>query len=217
MSTWVVTGANRGIGLETCRQLKARGETVIAACRTSSPELDALGVKVAGGVEMTNADAAKKIEAALGQGDAKIDVLVLNAGVLVPGGLEALDFDAIRQQLEVNAVGPLRIAAGLVSRMGKGGKVAFISSRAGSIGDNGSGGMYGYRMSKAALNMAGMSLARDLAPKGIAVYNPAFDVTPAELIAGIVTERGVIAAVSVAMIRAVLEGSSDRDGPEAGD
>ncbi len=167
MATWVVTGANRGIGLEMCRQLKARGETVIAGCRTSSPELDALGVKVAGGVEMTSDEASSAIAKILG--DATIDVLLLNAGMLVPDALEALDFEQLRKQYDVNALGPLRMTKGLLPRLAKGSKVALVSSRAGSIGDNGSGGLYGYRMSKAALNMAGMSLSRDLAPRGIMV------------------------------------------------
>ena len=167
MATWVVTGANRGIGLELCRQLKARGEDVFAACRTTSRELDALGVTVVPGVEMTSDDGAAKIGKALG--DRRIDVLLNNAGVLVPDALEALDFDTLKKQYEVNALGPLRLTKGLLSRLGKGSKIALVSSRAGSIGDNGSGGLYGYRMSKAALNMGGMSMARDLAPRGITV------------------------------------------------
>ena len=75
----------------------------------------------------------------------------------------------MREQLEVNALGPLRTVAGAAPEPRPGGKVALITSRMGSIGDNGSGGYYGYRMSKAALNAAGMSLARDLAPRRIAV------------------------------------------------
>jgi NAD(P)-dependent dehydrogenase (short-subunit alcohol dehydrogenase family) len=169
MGTWVVTGANRGIGLEMCRQLKERGEDVLAACRTASPELDALGVTVVGGVEMTSDAAAHAIDVALGDKSKRIDVLLHNAGVLVPDALEMLDFEVIKKQLDVNALGPLRLTKGLLSRLGKGSKVALVSSRAGSIGDNGSGGLYGYRMSKAALNMAGMSLTRDLAPKGVMV------------------------------------------------
>ena len=71
--------------------------------------------------------------------------------------------------MEVNALAPVRVVEALRSNMRRGGKVALITSRMGSIGDNGSGGYYGYRMSKAALNAAGMSLARDLASSGIAV------------------------------------------------
>lgn len=174
MGTWVVTGANRGIGLEMCRQLKARGEDVFAACRARSPELDELGVTVVDGVEMTSEDGAKALQKALG--DRRIDVLFNNAGVLVPDALESLDFATLKKQFDVNTLGPLRITHGLLGRLGKGSKVALVSSRAGSIADNGSGGLYGYRMSKAALNMAGMSLARDLASKGVmvVVLHPGF-------------------------------------------
>lgn len=169
MATWVVTGANRGIGLELCKQIAARGDDVIAVCRSSSKELAALGakVKVVDGVDVTSDGAGAKVAGALG--DKSIDVLLNNAGVLVPGSLDGLDFDTISKQFEVNAVGPLRLTKALLPKLGKGSKVALVSSRAGSIGDNGSGGLYGYRMSKAALNMAGVSLARDLAPKGVAV------------------------------------------------
>jgi NAD(P)-dependent dehydrogenase (short-subunit alcohol dehydrogenase family) len=167
MSRWVVTGANRGIGLELARQLKSRGEEVIAACRKPSAELSALGVTVVANVDVTKPTAAAAIDEALsGKG---IDVLVHNAGVLVPESLDTLDVEAMRRQYETNAIGPLVLTKALLPRLAKGAKVALVSSRAGSIGDNGSGGLYGYRMSKAALNMAGVSLARDLAPRGISV------------------------------------------------
>ncbi|MBS2011265.1 MAG: SDR family oxidoreductase [Deltaproteobacteria bacterium] len=176
MATWVVTGANRGIGLELCRQIAARGDDVLAVCRTTSKELDGLGgkVKVVAGVDVTSDDAGAKIAAALGEGS--IDVLLNNAGILVPGGLDSLDFAVVTKQFEVNAVGPLKLTKALLPKLRKGSKVVLVSSRAGSIGDNGSGGLYGYRMSKAALNMAGMSLARDLAPKGVpvVVLHPGF-------------------------------------------
>jgi NAD(P)-dependent dehydrogenase (short-subunit alcohol dehydrogenase family) len=165
--TAVVTGANRGIGLELCRSLKERGRRVIGVCRSSSPELDALGVRVESGVDVTS-DAAV---AALAQrlGDTQISELVCNAGVLRDGDLDDLDFSSVRAQFEVNALGPLRMVHALRGRMARGAKIALITSRMGSIADNTSGGSYGYRMSKAALNAAGVSLARDLAPAGIAV------------------------------------------------
>ncbi len=174
MATWVVTGTNRGIGLEIAKQLKARGEQVIAACRKSSKELDALGVEVVPGVDVSSGDAGDVLLGALGT--RPIDVLVNNAGVLVPESLETIDPDALRKQYEINAVGPVRLTRALLPKLGKGAKIALISSRAGSIGDNGSGGMYGYRMSKAALNMAGVSLARDLTPRGVmvAILHPGF-------------------------------------------
>jgi NAD(P)-dependent dehydrogenase (short-subunit alcohol dehydrogenase family) len=95
---------------------------------------------------------------------------VNNAGVLVWGDrLGSLDVDGIRRQFEVNALAPLRVTDALRERLGPGAKVALITSRMGSIDDNSSGGAYGYRMSKAALNMAGKSLAVDLRSSGVAV------------------------------------------------
>lgn len=176
MATWVVTGANRGIGLEITRQLAARGEEVFAACRAPSKELEAVGgkVTVVRGVDVTSPEASESIRSALGP--KKIDVLLHNAGILLPGGLDAADADMMRKQYEVNAIGPILLTKALLDKLDKGSKVAVVSSRAGSIGDNGSGGLYGYRMSKAALNMGATSLARDLAPRGImvGVLHPGF-------------------------------------------
>jgi NAD(P)-dependent dehydrogenase (short-subunit alcohol dehydrogenase family) len=167
MATWVVTGANRGIGLELCRQLQARGENVVAACRQSSPELDAVGCTVVAGVDVTSDDAGAALDRALG--DRRVDVLVCNAGVLRHERVDSLDFEGMRSQFEVNSLGPLRIVSALLPRLGEGAKIGLVSSMAGSIGDRPSGGMYGYRMSKAALNMAGANLASELAPRGIHV------------------------------------------------
>jgi NAD(P)-dependent dehydrogenase (short-subunit alcohol dehydrogenase family) len=174
MATWVVTGANRGIGLELCRLLVGRGEDVIAACRTPSKELDALALRVVAGVDVTSEAGAKALLAAT---DGKpLDVLVNNAGILVPDSLGSIDYDVVRRSFEVNTIGPLRLTEALLPRMKKGSKIALVSSRAGSIGDNGSGGLYAYRMSKAALDMAGVSLARDLASRGVlvVVLHPGF-------------------------------------------
>jgi len=96
-------------------------------------------------------------------------VLVNNAGILARDSLDELDFDAIRRQFETNTLAPLRITHALLPNLGEGSKVVIITSRMGSIADNGSGGYYGYRMSKAAVNIAGVSLARDLRERGIAV------------------------------------------------
>ncbi|MBX3221287.1 MAG: SDR family oxidoreductase [Labilithrix sp.] len=174
MANWIVTGSNRGIGLEMCRQLHARGDTVFAACRRTSKELDAIGCKVIEGVDVADDAAGRTLLEALG--DAKIDVLVNNAGVLVGDQLATLDFEAMKRQYDVNTIGPLRVTAALLPRLGRGAKIGFVSSRAGSIGDGPSGGLYGYRVSKAALNMAGVNLARDLASKGIlvALLHPGF-------------------------------------------
>ena len=167
MVTILITGANRGIGLELSRQLKARGDNVIAVCRKSSPELDALGVRVEAGIEVS--DQASIAELAKRLKGARIDVLINNAGILRGDSLDRVDFAGITQQLEVNALGPLRVTTALLPSLHEGAKVVIITSRMGSMTDNGSGGYYGYRMSKAAVNAAGVSLAHDLKARGIAV------------------------------------------------
>lgn len=167
MNTVLVTGANRGIGLELCRQLQARGEFVIAACRRPSADLEALGVSIIDGVDVSEAAGAARLAGRL-EPD-RIDWLINNAGILERDALEGLDFGAAERQFRVNALGPLRVTRALLDRLGPGSKVGIVTSRMGSIGDNTSGGYYGYRMSKAAVNIAGVSLAVDLRERGIAV------------------------------------------------
>lgn len=168
MAVVLVTGANKGIGLELARQLAARGDAVIAACRKSSKELDALGVRVETSVEVSDDASVAALKKKLG--DTKLDLLINNAGILQgDGGIGGVDFSTIERQMAVNALGPLRVTNALLPLLREGGKVAIITSRMGSIADNGSGGYYGYRMSKAAVNAAGVSLARDLKGRGIAV------------------------------------------------
>lgn len=167
MATWCVVGANRGIGLELVRLLHQRGEVVIAACRRASPELSALGVDVVEGVDVTT-DAGVK---ALGDKLAgkHLDTLVVMSGVLRRVGLDDLRLDEIRREFETNALGPLRVVHAALPALKQGSKVALVTSRMGSIADNGSGGHYAYRMSKAALNAAGKSLSIDLRARGVAV------------------------------------------------
>jgi len=167
MATALVTGANRGIGLGFVRRLTRRADRVIAVCRKSSPELEAMAVRVESGVDVTSdqsvADLARRLEGI------RLDLLVLNAGILRPDDLEGLSLDDVHAQLEVNAVAPLRVVRALRPYLHQGSKIAAITSRMGSISDNGSGGYYGYRMSKAALNALAVSLARDLRVAGVAV------------------------------------------------
>jgi len=163
----LVTGANRGIGLALCQLLRGRGDDVVAVCRTSSPELDRLGADVVAGIEVTSDESVAKLTRHLGK--APLDLVILNAGILRESGLDDLDLAGVDEQLAVNAVAPLRLAHALLPNLHRGAKLALITSRMGSIADNGSGGYYGYRMSKAALNAAGMSLAVDLKPRGVAV------------------------------------------------
>ena len=167
MGTFLVTGADRGIGQAVCVRLQSRGERVIAACLGDSPFLERLGVQVERNIDVTS-DAAVKGLATRLQGT-PLDVLLSNAGVLREGGLGALDFGDLRRQFEINALGPLRVTEALLPCLRAGSKVAIITSRVGSLTDNSSGGLYGYRMSKAAANMAGVSLAHDLKERGIAV------------------------------------------------
>jgi NAD(P)-dependent dehydrogenase (short-subunit alcohol dehydrogenase family) len=167
MTTFLVTGANRGIGLEYCRQLHGRGDQVIAVCRTVSPELEALGVRIEAGIDLSRDDGpAQLVERLDGQ---PLDGLILNAGILEATSLEDLDPESLRRQFEVNALAPLRLTRALLAQLRPGSKLVLMTSRMGSIDDNSSGGSYGYRMSKVALNMAGQSLAIDLRPRGIAV------------------------------------------------
>ena len=167
MSTFLITGANRGIGLELASQLKNRGEDVIATCRSTSSELNALSVRVEEGIDITSAESVIKLRDNLN--DCKVDVLIQNAGIAEFNSLSNLDPRSIINQFEVNALSPLCFVHSMLNHLSKSAKIALISSRMGSIEDNSSGGSYGYRMSKAALCMAGKSLSVDLKPKGIAV------------------------------------------------
>ncbi|MGC8120382.1 SDR family oxidoreductase [Marinobacter sp. VGCF2001] len=163
----VITGANRGIGLELARLYAARGYEVIGVCRQSSEELAAVAAQVIEGVDVTTEAGIEKLR--YGLSDKRIGLLINNAGLLQDEQLGSIDFDSIRTQMEINAYAPLRVAEALVPLMEYGSKIANITSRMGSIADNDSGGRYGYRASKAALNAFGKSLATDLKPEGIAV------------------------------------------------
>jgi NAD(P)-dependent dehydrogenase (short-subunit alcohol dehydrogenase family) len=167
MATILITGANRGIGLALARAYAARGDRVIAACRVGSKALTDLGAEVHEGVEVGDDASVDRLATSLGA--TKIDVLINNAGIHSNETLEDLNFGRIRKQMEVNAYGPLRVTRALLPHLHKGSKVVIVTSRSGSIGDNGSGHTYGYRMSKAAVNMAGVNLAIDLKPRGIPV------------------------------------------------
>jgi len=199
MPTVLITGASQGIGLELCRQLQERGYDVIAACRRASDELRSLGCGIVEEVEVTDDDSVARLATALG--GRNIDVLVNNAGILMRETLDDLDFDRMRQQFEVNALGPLRVTRALLDNLGGGSKVVIITSRMGSIADNGSGGYYGYRMSKAAVNMAGVTLARDLASRGITVLL----LHPGMVATGMTGHHGIPVSESAASLIARIE------------
>jgi NAD(P)-dependent dehydrogenase (short-subunit alcohol dehydrogenase family) len=176
MSTWLVTGANRGIGLELCRQLRARGDTVIGAVR--EPDRATALRETGARVEALDVGDPASIDA-LGArlaGEA-IDGLINNAGIgSFGGGVADLTAEHLARYFAVNATGPILVVRALLPalRAGRGKKIASITSLMGSISDNGSGGAYGYRASKAALNMLNASLALELAREGFTclVLNP---------------------------------------------
>ena len=168
--TVLITGSNRGIGFELCRQLAESGKHVIATCRQSSPELRALDVEVIDDVEVSNFKSLEKLAEKLGE--RKIDWLINNAGIAGGVGLSSIDesaIDAFVDMYKVNSLGPLLVTQALLNNLQEGSKVGIITSRMGSIDDNDSGGSYAYRMSKSAVNAAGKSLSIDLKPRGIAV------------------------------------------------
>ncbi|GAC14636.1 SDR family oxidoreductase [Aliiglaciecola lipolytica] len=167
MPNAVITGANRGIGLELTKQLLAKGWDVYALCRHSSDELNESNAKVVTKVDVGNPDALPNALAKIK--DVKIDLLINNAGVLGKDSIDEWDPHTIEHQFRVNALGPLLVTQVLLEQLKKGAKVAHITSRMGSLADNASGGYYGYRMSKAALNAVGVSMANDLKERGIAV------------------------------------------------
>lgn len=171
MKTVLITGANRGIGLALTRRFTERGDSVIAVCRQASPALEATGARIEPGIDVTDGAALAALARRLG--DVRIDTLVLNAGILAREALGEIDdagFDSMRRQFEVNALGPLRVAQALLDHLAEDARIGIVTSRMGSVADNGSGGRYGYRASKAAVNAIGKSLAVDLAPRGIAVF-----------------------------------------------
>lgn len=168
----LVTGAGRGIGVELTKQLAAAGWCVFATCRTPTTELSSInlnGGEIIEDVDFTTSGGTSKV--LKGIMERKIDLLINNAGVLGVESLDDLNVESIRLQFEVNSLAPLLLTSALLhsGNIVHGSKVAMISSVAGSMASQGTGGVYGYRMSKAALNMAAVLLAKDLKPRGIPV------------------------------------------------
>lgn len=167
MTTAVITGANRGIGLALSQQLAAKGWDIIAICRSDSDEIEQIADMVISGIDITQPEHIQQVKKVLG--DTKIDLLINNAGLLGDETLGEIDYDSMRAQYEINTLAPLQVTEALLDNLVEGSKIANITSRMGSIADNDSGGRYGYRASKAAFNAIGKSLAEDLKPRGIAV------------------------------------------------
>jgi 2-glutathionyl-2-methylbut-3-en-1-ol dehydrogenase len=169
MPTVLVVGADRGIADAIARQLHQRGDTVIAACLDGNDELAALGVTVIGTVDVTSQPSVDELAAKLAAAGRKLDVIYHVAGVLGLDELGSIDYDDVRRQFEINTLGPLRTIEALRDLLHDGSKVGIVTSRVGSLGDNGSGGMYAYRVSKAGANMVALNLHHDLSKHGVSV------------------------------------------------
>ncbi len=200
MPTILITGANRGIGLEFCRSYAADGWQVHACCR--HPEKAKALKNLDGDITRHRLDVTDGLRVAglsrelAGE---PIDLLLNNAGIYGPRvGFGETDYDDWAEVLKINTIAPLRMAERFVDQVAASERkiIASVSSLMGSIGRNEGGGKYIYRSSKAALNMVAKSLSVDLAPRGItvAVFHPGWvqtdmggaeaDVTTAESVAG---------------------------------
>lgn len=191
----VITGANRGIGLELAKYYNEQSWYVTGVCRETSGELDDYASQVIQGINVTRSESLEHLASALE--DKKIDLLINNAGVLNQDALGSIDLQSLRLQMEVNAFAPLMICEVLLPNLSEGSKIINITSRMGSIEDNDSGGYYGYRASKAAFNAIGKSLSIDLKERGIAVaqLHPGFVKTRMVNYAGIITTGESVAGL----------------------
>ncbi len=199
--TVVVTGANRGIGLELCRQLKAAGAEVIATARDPESAEELRDVSPARIEALDVADPKSVAAFAAALGETAVDVLINNAGTGGPGAdIANLDFDEVVRTVAVNSLGPLRVTQALLPHLRRGRRrtVVHISSNMGSITNNDQGGYYGYRASKTALNSFNRTLAHELGCLGFTcvVLHPGWvrtdmggdgaPLTPAESVSGLV-------------------------------
>ena len=137
MAKVLVTGCNRGIGLQLCKQLAARGDEVIGVRRTPSPELENLGIRPVTGIDVSRGDAMPRLSAALG--DERLDVLINNAGILRPDALGELRSGQMVEQFKLHTLGPLRVTEAFLNNLAEGSRVAIVTSRVGSIADTSSG------------------------------------------------------------------------------
>ncbi|MGZ3458260.1 MAG: SDR family oxidoreductase [Archangium sp.] len=172
---YAITGASRGLGLEFVRQLLNRGDSIDAGVRVPSEarQLQGLAQEAQGrlrvhALEVSDSRSVEAFAAAVAEGP-PLDVLINNAGVYGKDGpLTGLDYESMADTFAVNTLGPLRLTAALLPalRRGPSRRIVHITSKMGSIGDNGMGGSYGYRLSKAAMNMAMRNLHVELHGEG---------------------------------------------------
>ncbi len=205
----VITGANRGIGLELAHHYQTEGWRVTGTCRETSPELEKVAAQVLDDIDVTSEESIEQLVAALdGQ---TIDLLINNAGLMQDDTLGGIDVDSLRLQMETNAFAPLRISEALLPNLQAGSKIANITSRMGSIADNDSGGRYGYRASKAAFNALGRSMAIDLKDRGISVaqLHPGFVKTRMVNFGGLITPEESVAGLAAIIEALNLENSGN--------
>ena len=174
--TVVIIGSSRGIGLALATRY-SKNHQVFALCRQQSHQLRELPLCVIEKTEVSDFSSLKKTVALLIEDHKlkQVDYLIHNAGIMTRESWDSLDNDAfsrIENQFAVNALGPLKTICAFSPLLKEGSRIGVITSRMGSIGDNTSGGSYGYRMSKAALNMAAASLAHDLKEIPMAIIHP---------------------------------------------
>lgn len=194
MANVVITGANRGIGLALTALYAQRGDNVWALCRSASNDLQTLAstndynISVLENLDVNDFASFDAVLAPLQQH--RFDVLINNAGILRNEVLGSINAEQVQAQFLTNALAPVMLSEWFLPLLNVGSKIGLITSRMGSVTDNTSGGRYGYRMSKAALNIAGVSLAKDLEPRNIAVaiLHPGFVST------GMVNFRGEVSA-----------------------
>lgn len=206
-STVVITGANRGVGLALAEHYYEAGWRVVGVCRESSKALERVAAHVVDGIDVTQPnDIARLAESLNGQ---VVTLLINNAGLLHDDVLGQIGVDSLRQQMEINAYAPLQVVQALLPNLQEGSKVANITSRMGSIADNDSGGRYGYRASKAALNAFGKSLAIDLKPRGIAVaqVHPGYVKTRMVNFGGHISPQASAAGIAACITALNLENS----------
>lgn len=200
--TVLITGANRGLGYEFARQFSERGYHVIGTARSPGEAgvLDDLGVRVE---QLDVADTGSVRAMARRLKGVPVDILINNAGIIGPraSSLSQLDVDALDKTWQVNSLGPMRVTRALLDNLeqGKAKKIINITSNLGSLTMNSGGGLYGYRMTKTALNMFTGTLAAELGGRGYIciVLHPGWvqtdmggdnaPLTPAQSISGMIT------------------------------
>jgi NAD(P)-dependent dehydrogenase (short-subunit alcohol dehydrogenase family) len=163
-----VVGCNRGIGLALVKELKSQGAEVYAFCRQSSEELkEAKPKMIIEDFEVTDFD---KMKSKISSNNLPtFDQVYHVSGIMRSSTLAEFDVEGIKEQFEVNSIAPMLSAKAFLPKLAENSKLGLLTSRMGSIEDNDSGGSYGYRMSKSALNAAGRSLSVDLKEQSITV------------------------------------------------